>query len=315
MSELRLEAEVTVPPTAHWQRLDEFVRAQLGEWPLTAIRRAVAEGQIWVNARTRTAGWRLRAGDRVRWQLVAPPHVRLPAADFTLPVVYEDEVLLVVAKPPGMLSHPTPKERTGTLLNRLLTYPAFAAGTNRPMLLHRLDRDTSGLVLVAKNDRGTRALAPLFQAGDIAKTYLALVVGHPDAETGTIDAPIGRSPSLWPRWRVLPDGKPAQTSFTVLWCGPQWALVQFQPLTGRTHQIRIHAAHLGYPILGDTVYGRRANQTLTAETGRSASRQMLHAAEVKLWHPLEKRPMHFCAPPPDDFTPWLEAMPVPGRIS
>lgn len=310
MSELRLEAEVTVPPTAHWQRLDEFVRAQLGEWPLTAIRRAVAEGQIWVNARTRTAGWRLRAGDRVRWRLVMPQQVCLPAAEFSLPVVYEDDVLLVVAKPPGMLSHPTPKERTGTLINCLLTYPAFSSGTNRPMLLHRLDRDTSGLVLVAKNDRGTRAFAPLFQAGEVAKTYLALVVGYLDVEFGTIDAPIGRSPFLWPRWRVLPDGKPAQTNFTVLQRGPHWSLVRFQPLTGRTHQIRIHAAHMGYPILGDMVYGRQANQALSAETGRSAPRQMLHAAEITLWHPLEKRQMHFCTPPPNDFTSWLEAIPL-----
>ncbi|MGQ9896679.1 MAG: RluA family pseudouridine synthase [Acidobacteriota bacterium] len=314
MSELRLEAEVIVPPTAHWRRLDEFVRVQLSEWPLTAIRRAVAAGQIRVNARQRTAGWRLRAGDRVRWQLTAPSQVRVPVTDFNLPVLYEDEVLLVVAKPPGMLSHPTPQERTGTLLNCLLAHPAFSTGTNRPMLLHRLDRDTSGLVLVAKNDRGTRAFAPLFQAGDITKTYLALVVGHPDVKLGTIEAPIGRSPFLWPRWRVMADGKQAQTNFAVLLGGKHWSLVRFQPLTGRTHQIRIHAAHLGHPILGDLVYGRQANQMLVVETNRPAPRHMLHAAEVCLCHPLEKRQMHFCAPQPDDFTPWLEAHTQPGYL-
>lgn len=306
MSDLRLEAEVTVPPAAHWQRLDEFVRAQLlGEWPLTAIRRAVAAGQIWVNAQPRTAGWRLRAGDRVGWQLVASAHVRLPVAKFDLPVLYEDDVLLAVAKPPGMLSHPTPKERTGTLLNALLAHPAFSAGTNRPMLLHRLDRDTSGVVLVAKNDRGTRAFAPLFAAGAVEKTYLALVIGRVTPPEGHIDAPIGRVPFLWPRWRVLPDGKPAQTDFVVLRHTAHLSLVRFRPRTGRTHQLRIHAAHFGYPILGDLVYGRRANEALRAAAGLIAPRQMLHAAEVGLFHPLEQRTLQLQAPLPADFTPFL----------
>ncbi|MFQ3581933.1 MAG: RluA family pseudouridine synthase [Chloracidobacterium sp.] len=304
-----MEAEVIVPPAAHRQRLDEFVRAQVGDWPLAAIRRAVAEGQIVVNTQTRTAGWRLRAGDRVRWRLVAPRQVRVPVEAFTLPILHEDDFLLVVAKPAGMLTHPTPKERAGTLLNALLAHPAFT-GQNRPMLLHRLDRDTSGIVMVAKNERGARAFAPLFQTGEIAKTYLALLIGQVTESHGLIDAPIGRAPFLWPRWRILPDGKPAQTRFTIPRQTAQVSLARFQPLTGRTHQLRIHAAHLGYPIVGDMVYGRHLNERLFAETGRRASRHLLHAAELELEHPIEQRRLHLRTALPDDFMPWLASIPA-----
>lgn len=301
---MTLEAEVVVPETAHWQRLDEFVRRHVGEWPVAAIRRAVAEGQILVNARPRTAGWRLRAGDRVAWRLTAAHGVVVPPETVTLPTLYEDEFILAVAKPPGMLSHPTPKERTGTLINALLAHPAFGRG-DRPMLLHRLDRDTSGVVLVAKNDRATQAFAPLFQAGAVFKTYLALIVGAPEADNGLIDAPIGRAPFLWPRWRVLPDGKPAQTRFRIEQRLGALSLARFQPVTGRTHQIRIHAAHLGCPVAGDMVYGRRANERLFDEAGLRPSRHLLHAAEVTLMHPVNRRELTLKADLPPDMTAYL----------
>ncbi|MCS7081152.1 MAG: RluA family pseudouridine synthase [Chloracidobacterium sp.] len=301
---MRLEAEVIVPETAHWQRLDEFVRAQLGEWPVAAIRRAVAEGQILVNSRPRTAGWRLRTGDRVAWRLTAARSVAVPPEAVALPTLYEDDFILAVAKPPGMLSHPTPKERTGTLINALLAHPAFGGG-DRPMLLHRLDRDTSGVVLVAKNDRATRAFAPLFQAGAVTKTYLALVIGAPETEAGLIDAPIGRTPFLWPRWRVLPDGKPAQTRFTVEQALVGLTLMRFEPLTGRTHQIRIHAAYLGCPLAGDMVYGRKANEQCFTEAGSRPSRHLLHAAEMTLTHPIEKREITLRADLPPDMAAYL----------
>ncbi len=301
---MTLQAEAIVPETARGQRLDEFVRAQVGDWPVAAIRRAVAEGQILVNARARTAGWRLRAGDRVAWRLTATREVAVPPEAVALPTLYEDEFVLAVAKPPGMLSHPTPKERTGTLINALLAHPAFGRG-NRPMLLHRLDRDTSGIVLIAKNDRGTQAFAPLFQAGAVRKTYLALVIGAPETAAGLIDAPIGRAPFLWPRWRVLPDGKPAQTRFQIERKMDWLTLARLQPITGRTHQIRIHAAHAGWPVAGDMVYGRRANERLLAETGIRPSRHLLHAAEVTLTHPATGQALTLSAELPPDMASYL----------
>lgn len=301
---MTLEAEVVVPEAAHWQRLDEFVRGQVGEWPVAAIRRAVAEGQILVNARPRTAGWRLRAGDRVAWRLTAARSVAVPPETAALPTLYEDEFILAVAKPPGMLSHPTPKERTGTLINALLAHPAFGRG-GRPMLLHRLDRDTSGVVLVAKNDRATQAFAPLFQAGAVFKTYLALVVGAPETDAGLVDAPIGRAPFLWPRWRVMADGKPAQTRFQIQQRLGKLSLMRVQPVTGRTHQIRIHAAHLGCPVLGDMVYGRRVNEQWFSETGARVPRHLLHAAEVTLTHPVNRQELTLKADLPPDMATHL----------
>ncbi|OYT70133.1 MAG: RluA family pseudouridine synthase [Chloracidobacterium sp. CP2_5A] len=306
---MMVEAEVIVPEAAHWRRLDEFVREQVGEWPVAAIRRAVAEGRILVNARPRTAGWRLRAGDRVAWRLAAARDVAVPPEAFALPTLYEDEFILAIAKPPGMLSHPTPKERAGTLLNALLAHPAFGRG-NRPMLLHRLDRDTSGVILVAKNDRATQAFAPLFREGGLSKAYVALVIGAPEAPSGLVDAPIGRAPFLWPRWRILPDGKPAQTRFSVERTLGALSLTRFEPITGRTHQIRIHAAHLGCPVAGDMVYGRRANERLFAETGACAPRHLLHAAEATFLHPLDKRELSVKAPLPPDMAAYLMPEPV-----
>lgn len=216
-------------------------------------------------------------------------------------ILFEDADILVVDKPAGMYAHPSPGHEGGTLTDALLRRcPALAAvgGRGRPGIVHRLDAETSGVMVLAKSPRAYRRLRELFERhAAVRKTYLAVLHGAPREKSGTVDAPIGRKPWDPRRMAVVPDGSRAVSHWKVLACKGGLALVEFVIETGRTHQIRVHAAHLGHPVVGDALYGDGARD---ARLRRRPARQLLHAVELAFPHPVTGEPLVFAAEPPAD---------------
>jgi 23S rRNA pseudouridine1911/1915/1917 synthase len=228
--------------------------------------------------------------------------------DIPLNVVYEDGDIIVVNKPAGLVVHPAPGHPTGTLVNALLFHCAdlgSIGGTSRPGIVHRLDKDTTGLLVVAKHEQALRNLAEQFQDGRTCKVYLALVHGCPQRESGTVRTTIGRHPTDRKRMAADPPrGKPAVTHYQIEERLGKVTLLRVRIETGRTHQIRVHMSHIGFPIVGDPVYGNRA---LDRAIPNCPSRQMLHAAEFSFDHPRDGRRMSFTAPPPADMEALLRS--------
>ena len=216
-------------------------------------------------------------------------------------ILFEDEDILVVDKPAGMFAHRAPGHETGTLTDALLPRCPALAGVGsreRPGIVHRLDAETSGVMVLAKSARAYRALRAMFEShAAVRKTYLAVLHGAPREKSGTVDAPIGRKPWDPKRMAVVPDGKRAVSHWTVLGRKGGLALVEFVIETGRTHQIRVHAAHLGHPVVGDALYGDGAKD---ARLRHRPGRQLLHAVELAFPHPVTGAPLAFAAPPPPD---------------
>jgi 23S rRNA pseudouridine1911/1915/1917 synthase len=300
-----------VGPTEAGLRLDEFVHKQEKSMPLAAVRRAIEEGSVLVNRVSRTAGWRLKAGDQISVEMAEHLHRALEAEPIKLNIIYEDDYIIAINKPPFMLSHPSTRERKGTLINALLYYLNENESQKKarlwPALVHRLDRDTSGVILVTKQERALKKLALQFNERRVKKIYQAIVFGSPIPDVGLIDAPIGHHPVLWPRWRVMEkDGKPAQTQYKVKEEAGGFALVELEPQTGRTHQLRIHLAYIGHPIVGDHTYGRSLNKELDqAHPEEKISRQLLHAAALSFRHPATNLMMELRAPLPEDMEQFM----------
>lgn len=279
-------------------RLDKFVAEQVTDLSRSAIQRLIDAAQVTVNGEPAKASYKPRPGDRVV-VCVPQPEPEEPVAEaISLDIVYEDQVLMVINKPAGMVIHPAPGHQSGTLVNALLAHcPDLAgdSGNARPGIVHRLDRDTSGLILVSKNEQIRRALQRQFQARLVHKVYVALLYGRPEAARGRIEAPLGRDPRHRQRMAVVPDGREAITEYRLLdtFAGGDYSLVEAEPKTGRTHQIRVHLASIGHPVVGDTVYGRR-------RTRLPVSRQFLHAQRLGFTHPLTGLPLEFEAALPDD---------------
>lgn len=292
-------------------RLDRFLADRMAGLSRSAIQRLIDEGQVTLNGKPVKAGYRVRPGDVVAAHLPTEEPPEPVAEAIPLAVVYEDEWLLVVDKPAGMVVHPAPGHVSGTLVNALLAHcPALAAGgEERPGIVHRLDRDTSGLLLVAKEERVRRALQRQFKTRQVRKVYLALLDGSLQPVRGRIEAPLGRDPHHRQRFAVLPDGREAVTEYRVLerfahLSGPaagDYTLAEVEPKTGRTHQIRVHLAAIGHPVTGDRVYGRR-------RTSLPLSRQFLHAWRLEFTHPLGGQRMGFEAPLPADLSAVLELL-------
>lgn len=283
-------------------RLDQFLALQFPAISLTRLRTAIKQGDARLNGRTSFAGWVLQAGDQVT--ILLDPDVPTSALpeNIALDVLFEDEDLLIVNKPVGLLSHPSHKEKSGTLMNaiawHLLHSPRTATTAPRPILLHRLDRDTSGVIALAKTERANRIVSKAFRERRVKKLYLALVYGVIAEDSGTIDAPIGYEPHMWPRWGVRETGDSSQTHFTVKERFAQHTLLELEPLTGRTHQLRIHCAHIGHPIVGDPVY-KSSDKTLSQPLpGLKLKHQLLHAQSLALRHPSTGEEMQFVAPLP-----------------
>jgi 23S rRNA pseudouridine1911/1915/1917 synthase len=299
MNEQRIELQVNKDKI----RLDKFLAEQVANLSRSAAQRLIDDGQVTVNGEPSKPSYKVRTGDIVLALLPTEEASELVAEEIPLNVVFEDKDLLVVNKAAGMVVHPAPGHPGGTLVNALLAYcPELAAGdVERPGIVHRLDRDTSGLILVAKRDPIRRALQRQFRDRQVHKAYLALLDGHLQPAWGRIEAPIGRDPHHRQRMAVLAGGREAATDYHVLeqfahQIGPaagNYTLVEAEPETGRTHQIRVHFASIGHPVVGDAVYGRR-------RTWLPVDRQFLHARKLGFKHPTTGQRVGFEAPLPEE---------------
>ena len=307
------EHTATVPVERTGQRLDEVVAALAGV-SRAAVARWATAGQVLVEGQPRPKSYRLHGGERLSWEPpVAPPAEAPQPEALPLAVRYEDEHLLVVAKPAGLVVHPAPGHPTGTLVNALLGREATrlsaggggAGGGDRPGIVHRLDKDTSGLLLVAKDNATHAALSRELAAHSIGRHYLALAQGHL-APTGTVDAPLGRHPRDRKRMAVVPAdmGRRAVTHWQVLESFPAVDLLEVALDTGRTHQIRVHLAHLRHPVAGDRSYG--ADPVLAARLG--LARPFLHAWRLAFTHPVTGEPVEITEALPADLEQVLKRL-------
>ena len=306
-------SRVTVEHSQPQGRLDLFLREEFPAVSRGALQRLIGEGCVTVNGRTVKPTHAPHAGDRIeiRWPDARPAEAQPEA--IPLEILFEDESLLVLNKPPALVVHPAAGHEEHTLVNALLHHCAGQlsgiGGVARPGIVHRLDKDTSGCLVVAKTDAAHLALSAQFAGREIGKIYHVIVCGVMPRESGEIRAAIARHPSHRKRMAATEDqGRPAHTSYRVLQRLREATLAQATLHTGRTHQIRVHFQHLGYPVVGDDTYGQRQNVRLREATGYAAARQMLHASQLSFTHPRSGRELTFEAPWPEDFRDALSAL-------
>jgi 23S rRNA pseudouridine1911/1915/1917 synthase len=292
-------------------RLDKFLADRIPGLSRSAVKSMIEHARVAVNGDLLKASYKVRPGDAVVAHVPSLQTAPLAAEAIPLSIVYEDEALLVVDKPAGMVVHPAPGHTSGTLLNAVLAHcpELMDSDDSRPGIVHRLDRDTSGLILVAKEDKTQRLLQHQFKERQVRKAYLALLHGHLEPAWGRIEAPIGRDPHHRQRMTVLRGGREAITEYHVLeryahQVGPaagEYTLVEVEPRTGRTHQIRVHLASIGHPVVGDEVYGRR-------KTKLHVPRHFLHALRLGFKHPVTRERMELEAPLPDELVAVLDLL-------
>lgn len=280
-------------------RLDAWLSAKVEGLTRSAAARLVEEGNVAVDGRHPPKSCRLSGGETVTVTLPNPEPAEAEAEDIPLDVVYEDADVIVVNKPKGLVVHPAPGHPDGTLVNALLHHCGDSlsgiGGRLRPGIVHRIDRDTSGLIIAAKNDEAHQKLAAQLVDHTLARTYECVVVGNLKEDSGTVDAPIARSHTDRKKMAVVPGGRRAVTHWEVLERYPGFTYVRCRLETGRTHQIRVHMAYLGHPILGDTVYG--AKKAVPGLTG-----QCLHAVGLRFRHPRTGEMVELSCPLPEEFT-------------
>jgi 23S rRNA pseudouridine1911/1915/1917 synthase len=267
----------------------------------TTVQKLIHEGKVFLNSQTVTKPHhKLKAGDELQVLLPAKAKTELLAEDIPLNIIYEDEDVLVLNKPAGLVVHPAPGNREHTLVNALLgrSIPLSDINPNRPGIVHRLDKETSGLLVVAKNNVSHLNLVKQFAQHSIHRRYVAIVSGKVEFDQDVIEAPIGRHPVKRKDMAVsfAQNTKYAKTSYKTLKRNKDFSLLELSPFTGRTHQLRVHLAYLGYPILGDTKYGRRNN----------FSRLALHAKELGFIHPVSGKFMQFSSPIPAEFEEFIK---------
>ena len=280
------------------ERLDVFIARLLPQFTRSRIRRLIDGGLVTLDGRRPAkAGVKLEAGQRVELAEPPPEPAELEPEAIPLRIVYEDDDLLVVDKPAGLAVHPSPGHSRHTLVNAILAHcPQLSSigGEGRPGIVHRLDKDTSGLIIVAKHDAAHLSLARELKERRVEKTYLALVEGRPEPPEGVIDAPIGRHPRHRKRMAVVEGGREARTRYRVVREVDGRSLVELAPEHGRTHQIRVHLAAIGHPVVGDPLYGRRGGRP------SSLRRQFLHAQRLAFRHPRTGERLELEAPLPED---------------
>ena len=286
------------------ERADAFVGRSVPDLTRSAAQRLLERGAVRADGRPLRKNDRLSAGDRLEVELPDPEPVRVVPQDIALDVVYEDGDVIVVNKPAGLVVHPAPGHPDGTLVNALLYHcGASLSGINgqlRPGIVHRIDRDTSGLIIAAKNDKAHLSLAAQLQDHSLARTYEAVAVGNLKEASGTVDAPVGRHPVDRKKMAIdRKNGREAVTHWTVLARYPGYTHVECRLETGRTHQIRVHLASIGHPLLGDTVYG--AKKPFPGLAG-----QCLHARRLRFVHPSTGEEMELECPLPDWFQEVLQ---------
>jgi len=274
------------------ERLDVFLTASLPEFSRSRLQGLIREGFVRVNGKPVTkTGRNLELGDRVELHIPAPVPSGLIAENIPLDIVFENDDLLVVNKPAGMVVHPSPGHDSGTLVHAALGHaPEMEGigGEERPGIVHRLDKETSGLIIIAKNEQAHRWLQDQFRTRKVEKTYLALVDGKPPTPNGRVEAPVGRNRTHRKLMAVVPleKGREAVSEYHTLESFPAHTLLEVYPLTGRTHQIRVHMAFLGCPVVGDKVYGKR-------KPSLEMDRHFLHAYKLRITLPGEKQPRLF----------------------
>lgn len=277
------------------QRLDKFL-SENTEFSRSRIKKLIESGHITVNGKKAEPSYKLKKEDKVDIDVPESEKSELEAEEIPLDIIYEDKDILVLNKPRGLTVHPGAGNRSGTLVNALLHHYSGSrlptiGGVERPGIVHRLDKDTSGVLLVAKNDKAHQSLSAQFKDRTIQKTYLAIVKGSPKKDEGTISEPIGRHPVNRKKMAVSQKGREAITHYKVLKRFKNYSLVELRPKTGRTHQLRVHMKHLGHPISGDPIYN---------EGDDSNHRLQLHAYKIRFLHPSTGKEMEFEAKLPDD---------------
>ena len=289
------------------QRLDHFLVGALPEYSRARLQSLIREGLVQVNGKAATkSGWKLEPGVSVTVHIPPPAPSGLVAEDIPLDIVFENQDVVVINKPAGMVVHPAAGHQTGTLVHAVLGYdPEMEGigGEDRPGVVHRLDKETSGLILLAKNDQAHHWLEDQFRERKVVKTYLALVDGKPPTPTGRVEASIGRDPSHRKKMAIVSAGKgrAAISEYKTLESFPRHTLLEFHPLTGRTHQIRVHCAFLGCPIVGDRVYGWK-------KPSIPIERHFLHASRLRITLPGGSESRQFDAPLPPDLQSVLDAL-------
>ena len=280
-------------------RLDAFLARAMEDLTRSAAAKAIEEGRVLVSGKVPSKSLKLTGNETIEFTPEEPAPIDAVPQDIPLDVVYEDDDVIVVNKPSGLVVHPAPGHPDGTLVNALLFHCGASlsgvGGALRPGIVHRIDRDTSGLIIAAKNDYAHQFLSAQLADHTLARTYECIVAGNLREDSGTVDAPIARDSRDRKRMAVVPGGRRAVTHWTVLARYPGYTHVQCRLETGRTHQIRVHMAYLGHPILGDTVYG--AKKPVPGLTG-----QCLHAVGLQFIHPRTKELVSLSCPLPGEFT-------------
>ena len=287
------------------RRLDQFLADGVEELTRSAAQRLAEEQRVLLDGRPMKKNYKITGGETLEVSLPDPEPIDAVPQDIPLDIVYEDGDVLVINKPKGMVVHPAPGNPDGTVVNAVLYHCGSSlsgiGGAFRPGIVHRIDKDTSGLLIVAKNDRAHMCLSAQLKDHTLARTYEAVVIGTLKEDRGTVDAPLDRSPKDRKKMAVVPGGRRAVTHYEVLARYPGYTHVRCRLETGRTHQIRVHMASLGHPIAGDTVYG-------PARQKYDLQGQCLHARELTFLHPADGRKMHLKCELPGYFTDFLNKL-------
>lgn len=280
------------------QRLDKFLNEVNPDFSRSYLQKLIEKGMVSVDGKAVRRSHRVKKGNNIILTIPEPEELDLKPLDMELEIIYEDKYLIVVNKPAGLIVHPAPGNRNRTLVNALLAHTdnlSGIGGVKRPGIVHRLDKDTSGILVVAKKDKSHRELVKQFKTRKTEKIYRTIVRGNFNYEKGQIDAPIGRNPRERKKMAVVKkNSKKAVTHFQVMEQFDGYSYLEVELETGRTHQIRVHFSYLGHPVLGDKKYGRKNKLS-------GVKRQLLHAYRLGLFHPETREWMEFVAPIPQDF--------------
>ena len=296
---------LTATPEEKGRRLDQFLAEQLEELTRSAAQRLAEEEHVLLNGKPLKKNYKMTGCETLEVHLPDPEPIDAVPQNIPLDIAYEDEDLLVINKPKGMVVHPAPGNPDGTVVNAVLYHCGESlsgiGGAFRPGIVHRIDKDTSGLLIIAKNDRAHLYLSEQLKDHTLARTYEAVVIGGLKEDKGTVTAPIGRSPKDRKKMAIVPDGRHAVTHYEVLARYPGYTHIRCKLETGRTHQIRVHMASLGHPIVGDEVYGPFNSKF-------DLQGQCLHARELNFLHPADGQPRLIKSDLPDYFTDLLHKL-------
>lgn len=296
-------------------RLDAYLAARIEGWSRSRLQRLIDDGDVLVNQHTIKPSYKLRAQDEIEVELTPPPASIFVPENIPLDIIYEDDDLVVVNKPAGMVVHPAAGAQSGTLANALAYHfqqLSSHAGASRPGIVHRLDKDTSGLLVVARNEEAHEKIADQFRARSVFKSYVALVHGVVQRESGTVEEPLARDPRHRTRMAVVRGGRPALSIYRVRRRFDRFTLLDVEIKTGRTHQIRVHLAWLKHPVVADEAYSEGRDKTVLNVKPRAAirklGRQFLHAEQLGFRHPRTGEPVRFTSPLPPDLADFLSQL-------